>query len=404
MIDADRSLYEFHPDLGLLLTQGSALIEAALDGSTTLESEVRPVQVRFVPGRTVVVQYSASVSTEGERSTAETFVASTQPNLPAQTAVVSYSGTDVAVWPASADPFLPGLRSVSSPGPAGRLLEQLGIDANGVTLRRRAYRPGRRAVMEIRTPTDRVFAKVVRPKRVADLQKLHTSLVGHAPIPASLGWSVESGIAMLQALEGLSLREAVTNDEGSLPSSASLIDLLESMRHADGRNKPRPSLVQRVSGRADFIATITPELSKRVHRLAQSIEEAAIPETRRTIHGDFHASQIIVDRGTVTGLVDIDTVGSGERTDDMANFLGHLDAITSADPQRADRITSYGAEVTRGFDSITDPRQLRLRVAAALLGYATGPFRVQEHEWRASTEARLLRAEHWLATAATQHE
>lgn len=123
MIDADRSLYEFHPDLGLLLTQGSALIEAALDGSTTLESEVRPVQVRFVPGRTVVVQYSASVSTEGERSTAETFVASTQPNLPAQTAVVSYSGTDVAVWPASADPFLPGLRSVSSPGPAGRLLE-----------------------------------------------------------------------------------------------------------------------------------------------------------------------------------------------------------------------------------------------------------------------------------------
>ena len=170
MIDADRSLYESHPDLGLLLARGSALIEAALDGSTTLESEVRPVQVRFVPSRTVVGQYSASVSTQGEEERVETFVASTGQSVPGQTATVSYNGTDVAVWPASADPFLPGLRSVSSPIPAGRLLEQLGIDANGVTLRRRAYRPGRRAVTEIRTPNYHVFAKIVRPTRVADLQ------------------------------------------------------------------------------------------------------------------------------------------------------------------------------------------------------------------------------------------
>ena len=399
MIDPDRSLYESHPDLGLLLTGGSALVEAALDGSTTLESEVRPVQVRFVPGRIVVVQYSASVSTQGEARRVETFVASTGQTVPKHTAVVSYKGTDIAVWLAVADPFLPGLRSVSSPRSAAHLLEQLGIEPNDVTLRRRAYRPGRRAVTEIRTATDRVFAKIVRPKRVADLQRLHTSLARHAPIPESLGWSETTGIAMLQALEGQSLREAMTTGAGPLPSSANLVDLLETMRHADAPATPRPSLVERVRGHAAFIATITPELSKRVHLLAESIQEAAIPETRRTIHGDFHASQIILNRDTVTGLVDIDTVGSGERTDDMANFLGHLDALASATPQLADRIRSYGTEVTQGFDAITDPHQLRLRVAAALLGYTTGPFRVQEHEWRASTETRLQRAEHWLATA-----
>lgn len=399
MNDPDHSLYDSHPDLGLLLTGGAALIGAALDGSTTLESEVRPVQVRFVPGRTVVVQYSASVSSRGEAKHAETFVASSGLNVPEQTAVVSHHGINIAVWLAVADPFLPGLRSVSSPKTAGQLLEQLGIEANDVTVRRRAYRPVRRAVTEIRTATDRVFAKTVRPKRVAELQRLHTSLSPHAPIPTSLGWSETSGIAILQALEGQSLREAIATGIEPLPPPTDLTGLLGTIHRADRPARERPGLVQRVRGHADFIATISPEMSDRAHSLAQSIEIAAIPEPRRTIHGDFHASQVIINRGTVTGLVDIDTVGLGEPTDDLATFLAHLHAVASATPQLAAQITSYGAEVTQHFDSVTDPRQLRLRVAAALLGYATGPFRVQEHEWRASTQDRLERAEHWLATA-----
>lgn len=399
MIDADRSLYESHPDLGLLLTHGQALIEAALDDSTTLESEIRPVQVRFVPSRAVVVQYSASVSIRGDERQVETFVASTGQSVPDQTAIVSYHGTDIAIWASVADPFLPGMRSVSRPRPAGRLLEQLGIDASELTLRRRAYRPGRRAVVEIRTPTDSVFAKIVRPSRVADLQRLHTSLARHAPIPASMGWSETSGIAMLQALKGSSLRDALATDTGSLPSSANLVDLLETMTHADAPTRSRPSLVERARGHADFIAAITPDLALRAHRLAQAIDNAATPEATSTIHGDFHASQIVVNSDTVTGLVDIDTVGPGEHTDDLANLLAHLEALASATPQLANRTRRYGAEITQGFDAITDPRQLRLRVAAALLGYATGPFRVQEHQWRASTDARLRSAEQWLAAA-----
>lgn len=399
MADTNRALYESHPNLGLLLTRGSELVAAAMDGSIALESDVRPVQVRFVPGRAVVVQYSTRVSARGQEPRAETFVASTGQIVPSETSIVSADGTAVAIWRASADPFLPGLRSVSSPDLAGRLLEQLGIDATEVTLRRRAYRPGRRAVVEVRTPSERVFAKVVRPNRVADLQRAHTSLASRAPIPASLGWSKASGIAMLQGLTGRSLTEAVSNGEDSLPSVADLLDLLDPLQHADGGDRKRPSLVQRVAGHADFIATIIPELSIRAHRLAQSIEEMATPETKRTIHGDFHASQIMVNRTTVTGLVDIDTVGSGEHTDDMANFLAHLDALASAKPSFADRTKSFGADITRGFDATTDPRQLRLRVAAALLGYAGGPFRVQEQEWRAATEARVGQAEDWLAAA-----
>ena len=396
MVDANRALYESHPNLGLLLSRGSAIITAAMDGSMTLESDVRPVQVRFVPGRTVVVQYATTVSAEGGEPRPETFVASTGQIIPSETAIVSAGGIDVAVWRSSGDPFLPGLRSVSSVAPAGRLLQQLGLEATKVTLRRRAYRPGRRAVVEIRTSNERVFAKVVR---VADLQTAHASLVGHAPIPASLGWSEASGIAMLQSLEGRTLSEAVTGGNTQLPPVAALLDLLDTIRHAEVGDKQRPSLVERVSGHAGFIATIVPELSLRAHRVATAIEEMATPEPMRTIHGDFHASQVVVNHGSATGLVDIDTVGPGEHTDDMANFLAHLDALASAKPAVADRITAFGVDTIQGFDTVTDHRQLRLRVSAALLGFAAGPFRVQEQGCRAATEGRLKRAEHCLSSA-----
>jgi hypothetical protein len=395
MVDPNRVLYESHPNLALLLNRGSALVEAAMDSSMTVESDVRPVQVRFVPGRIVVVQYSTKISKGGEAPRAETFVASTGQIVPGETSVVSTDGTDVAVWRASADPFLPGLRSVSNPDLAGRLLEQLGDESTEITLRRRAYRPGRRAVVEIRTPSERVFAKVVRPNRVADLQRAHASLASSSPIPASLGWAEASGIAILQALNGHTLTQAVTNGENPLPSYADLLELLDTMQHAETGETQRPSLVQRVAGHAEFIATIIPDLSTRARQLAQSIEDLATVEPNQTIHGDFHASQIMVNRSAVTGLVDIDTVGPGEQVDDMANFLAHLDALASAKPAFADRIAAFGA----GFDATADPRQLRLRVAAALMGYARGPFRVQEQDWRTATEVRIRRAEHWLTTA-----
>ena len=399
MVEADRALYESHPDLGHVLGNGSALIAAALDPSLELVSEARPMQVRFIPGRSVVAQFSASVAAGDGESIAATFVASVGRNVPDGTALVSSGGTDVAVWRVPADPFLPGLASVASPDLAGRLLEQLGVDSTGITVRRRAYRPTRRAVMELRTPSHRVFAKVVRPSKVAELQKLHTSLVGQAPIPASLGWSEMSGIAMLQALEGHSLRWEVEKGGGPLPSSASVIDLLGTLEGVPGRDGPRQRLVDRATDHAVFIGTVYPELLPRVQRLARSIEDVEIPEQLRTIHGDFHSSQIMVRDGTITGLVDIDTVGSGERADDLANLLAHLAALASASPRYAHSTASYGADLTSGFDVVTDPRQLRVRVAAALLGYGTGPFRIQEPEWRMATEERVRLAEDWLDTA-----
>ena len=397
-MNPDRALYGSHPELGLLLGNGSALIEAALEPSTTLASEATPLQVRFVPGKSVVVQLLASVKTSSDETRTDTFVASIGLRVGSGTTIVTAGGTDVAIWRFPADPFLPGLRLVTDLGRASRLLEQLGIDPTGITLKRRAYRPGRRAVMELRTPRDRVFAKVVRPARVAVLQHLHTSLAGRAPIPMSLGWSETSGIALLQALDGRPLRGVIEDGGKPLPSPGSLIELLATVEIPLNGSR-RPGLVERAADHAAFVSTICPDLQPRVQTLARAIAEMADTETPRTIHGDFHSSQIMVSSGSITGLVDIDTVSPGERTDDLANLLAHLAALASARPAIASNVTSYGVDLAGTFDAVTDPRQLRLRVAAALLGYAGGPFRVQETQWREATEERIQAAEQWLDSA-----
>ena len=398
VLERDRALYELHPELGLVLGSGTALVQAALEPSMTLASEAKPVQVRFVPGRSVTAQLSATVKTDSDEIRTDTFVASIGLRVPPTTAIVTAGGTDIAIWRLPADPFLPGLRSVTDPDLASRLLEQLGIDPSGITSRTRAYRPGRRAVVELRTPQDRVFAKVVRPARVAELQRLHTSLAGQAPIPASLGWSETSGIALLQALDGRPLRSAIENGENPLPSPGSLLDLLAALETPPVRAS-RPSLVERAATHAAFLSTILPDTQPRVQTVTRSIAEMADTEQPRTIHGDFHSSQIMVDDGSIAGLVDIDTVSPGERTDDLANLLAHLAAVASARPDVATNVKSYGIDLISTFDSVADPRQLRLRVSAALLGYAGGPFRVQGTQWRDATVERIRAAEEWLDAA-----
>jgi Ser/Thr protein kinase RdoA (MazF antagonist) len=194
------------------------------------------------------------------------------------------------------------------------------------------------------------------------------------------------------------LRGVIEDGEKPLPSPGSLIDLLATIEIPPNGSR-RPGLVERAADHAAFVSTICPNLQPRAQTLARGIDEMADTETPRTIHGDFHASQIMVSSGSITGLVDIDTVTSGERTDDLANLLAHLAALATARPAIANNITSYGVELAGTFDAATDPRQLRLRVAAALLGYAGGPFRVQETQWREATEKRIQAAEQWLEAA-----
>jgi aminoglycoside phosphotransferase (APT) family kinase protein len=106
------------------------------------------------------------------------------------------------------------------------------------------------------------------------------------------------------------------------------------------------------------------------------------------VHGDLHAGQILVEQGAMTGLIDVDAAGMGARADDLAGLLAHLDASEAPD--------HYLMSLFEDFSGTVDPIHLRLRTAAALLGFAGSPFVAQQSNWPQETRRRLERAEFWV--------
>ena len=62
-------------------------------------------------------------------------------------------------------------------------------------------------------------------------------------------------------------------------------------------------------------------------------------------------------------------------------------------------ITPYLGLMQGTFEREVDPIDLRARTAAAILGLASGPFRVFEPNWPEAVERRVDLAEQWLASA-----
>ncbi len=358
---------------------------------------IRIMQVRYVPGRSVTVQYRIEGKRHDGAKTREIFVASAGIDVPDQVPVLTADGIEVAVWRFPHDPFLPGLAPASDPDQLLGVLEQLGVTADRVRLRTRAYRPGRRAVIEANAPGARIYIKVLRPSRVGDLQRLHTAITGSLPVPHSLGWSQDLGLVAMQAMAGRTLRKALESGTKRLPTASQLIALLDLIPADDGA-----SLVSGPRTRAPrharlLTAVLGPEFSSRIDGIVDAVggypEEPTVP-----VHGDFHTSQILVKGTEIVGLIDVDTVGTGFRSDDYGSILGHLATLAVISSSRRN-LNRYGAELIKEFETLVDPVQLRLAIGASVFALATGPFRVAETNWPAQTVQRISLAERWIASA-----
>lgn len=357
-------------------------------------SSVRVGQVRYVPAKSVTVQYEIDVQLGGT-ATRSTVVVASGLAIPDGVVRLESSGVEVAAWTYPYDPFLPGLPAAADAEQTAALLSELGADTQTVQLRRRAYRAGRRAVVEVIGDSASIYLKVVRPARVALLQEGHKKIAAHVPVPRSLGWSATLGIVALQALHGLPLRKAIEAGHRPLPHPLAIVELLDRIPTTDRPAGPGP--LARTGDHVGLLGAILPELSPRLERLATAVS-AAPPEEAVAVHGDLHSSQILTDGETVTGLVDVDTAGMGCRSDDLAGLLAQLSTLALTSPQRS-HLDAYGASLITQFDPLVDPSGLRLRVAAAVLGFATGPFRVQLPQWPQDTEARIALAERWVESA-----
>jgi hypothetical protein len=388
------------PAMGAMLgPEAGEMLAAALQIGAGRSLEARPAQVTWQPGRSLAVRYDARIRTPGGRDHVEPVIAATGDGAPEGPVVLQRGAARVAVWRLADDPQLPGLAQVLNREGAGALLRSVGVQAGDAQPHLRAYRPGRRAVVELRAGRARLFAKVVRPERVAALQARHAQMSRALRVPRTHGWSPAHGLVLLEALGGVTLRAAF-GDPRPVPEPAGIASLLERIPAPDdGAIAATPA--EGVPGHIALLSRIRPERATELQAMQEALSRAdGRAERLVPVHGDLHEAQVLTDRGHISGLIDIDTVAMGRRSDDWASLLGHLivwgDTMPPAVQQRVDAFASKAMALA---ERECDRAGLRLRIAAVALGLATGPFRVQSNAWPAETRRRIDLAQAWIADA-----
>lgn len=388
--------------------EASRVLSAAVASAGGDLLEWRASQVDHRPGTSTTVAYRTVVRW-GDVVQQETLAASTgigaTGDMPAGVLVLGDGEQQVSVWRFPSDPGLPALALACDRRTVGGLLASLGVagvdvDGSNVHLRVRAYRPRRRAVVEVRAAGGRLFLKVVRPVAVAGLQSRHRLLHGAGvPVPRSLGWTDE-GLLVLEALPGTPARQRLRQG-ASLPPGWALTGLLDALPPEVMDLPCRRSWADRVEHYAGVVASALPAEGDRVNALAAAVGDGlsgAAPEV--PTHGDFYESQLLVDGTQVAGLLDVDTVGPGRRADDLACLLAHLHVLAVTSAAESGAVMDAMGAYQRWFEQVVDPVELRLRTAGVLVSLATGPHRVQEAGWPEATRRRLDAAQGWVEEAA----
>jgi len=141
-----------------------------------------------------------------------------------------------------------------------------------------------------------------------------------------------------------------------------------------------------------MLGTVVPKLRGRLDELIARFDDAVVPAPDSTIHGDLHEAQLVVRDATIVGVLDIDDAGPGAAIDDRANLIARLLFRSALDTTGRPELADYADRIRSTSLARFDPAQLDLHTSAALVGLATGPFRVQGHNWRAEVTTLIERA------------
>jgi aminoglycoside phosphotransferase len=383
--------------------RAAGLLDAAVSAMGGVLDQWVVTHVDHRPGRGTTVAYRAGIEwPHGKRT--ETFGArlSPTPSPEEKPGLIRLSDGDreVALWRFPADPALPALASVCDRDAVADLLREAGVPPTDFRIRVVAYRPCRRAVVEITTPRSRLYVKVVRPRRAAGIhRRLVLARAAGLPTPRSLGWS-DNGVVVLSALPGQGLREALHQSGPRACRAADVVDILDRLP-AEFCELPRTRAWSETADHyAGVVASALPALAGRAESVAVEVASGLDRAGDvRPVHGDCYEAQLLASQGRITGLLDIDTAGPGHRVDDLACMLAHLSVLIAMAPSASGGIRAALADWAACFDRQVDPRQLRLRAAGVTLSLATGPFRTQDPGWPEAVRDRLALAEHWLTAA-----
>jgi aminoglycoside phosphotransferase (APT) family kinase protein len=360
----------------------------------------RTSQVQYRPESDLVVRYRCEIHRNGAIASdtllAATTVGGPYPGtLPIEAMTPDGATLSVGVWRWPFDPVLAELRSMVTPSLAReRLGDLVGSDIHVDVV---AYRPTERAVVRLRGDRSEIYVKVVPPAVTASLIARHRAL-GDAGLPVPSVLRSGTGWIAMAALRGTTLRDRLKSGSQRLPAPDRYRRMLETLSavHLDDA-APVRSRIEDAPHHAAMIATVLPDAGGRLDDIVGRLSAQPVRSALGTVHGDLHEAQLVVDDDAVTGLLDIDDVGCGDRLDDVATLVGHLEfrAASAADSRVDDYAGGVRAALSREFDETDVDRH----IAAVLVGLATGPFRIQQERWEATTLQVLDMIEHHLTLA-----
>lgn len=374
------------------------VLRAPVEAAGGAIESVRAVHVQYRPGSDVVVRYSARVSWGGEPPNRETLIAASavaggHPGAITVTADTLDGPLDIDVWRWPFDPVITGLETAVTPVRVGRLL---GLDHRRIDLAVIAYRPTERAVVRVTAKgTDEVisYLKAFDPNATSAIAERHEALrVAGVPAPRITGIDADEGLLVLEPLIGPTLRELIKSGGDGWVECDEFDRLADNFSQAALTSPPLASRLTDGALHARMLSTVVPELRRQLDGLAGRFEGATVPAADTTIHGDLHEAQIVVRDGSIVGVLDIDDAGPGAAIDDRANLIARLVFRSTLDRASRPDLARYADRLRAASLNRFDASQLDLHTAAALVGLATGPFRVQAPGWRSDVAALIERA------------
>jgi aminoglycoside phosphotransferase (APT) family kinase protein len=372
------------------------LLHAAVAAAGGRLDHAQMVQVQYRPGADLVVRYDAKVSWRGGAVKPETLLAGVTTSGAFPGTLPLEAGDLVAgVWRYPFDPRLPGLAAAVTPSELAQRLHHVIPDIEHIKVR--AYRPVRRAVVHVRgTDGQEVYVKVVRPSAAAAIAQRHEELAaGGLPVPTVLDVDLEAGLLVLAPLAGESLRTLVMQRTSGWPPASDHRTLLDALAQVGSPPPTSPSSpTHAASSHAAAITAVLPDEHLRLERIVASVSlvRPTMPAEAVTVHGDYYESQVMVTDARISGLLDLDDVGSGHPLDDPATILAHLHVLRPGSQAHRARLSAYRGRLRTTLAQGRDLADLDRRTAGVLVGLATGPFRAQSEAWRREVRRRLAMA------------
>lgn len=281
---------------------------------------------------------------------------------------------EVAVWTYPHDPYLPGLAAAADPSRLVAQLREGGLDATHAEVRRRAYRPGRGAVVEVDATVDRrarrLYVKVLPTRRAARLARVHRTLASDLPVPPVI--ALLDGALVTDGLPGRTLRRAVRRG-GPLVVPRDLVRLSTRLARTTADSGRSP---ERRADPAPHVAALRrdlPDLDRTVGAVVEAARSVGGP--RGTVHGDLHGGQLLTADGAVTGLLDLDDVGPGRIAHDAGTLIAYLEVQSDRSPADPTGPTSYARDVAAAYREVVGPRDLAHATAGRWLALAAAAHR-----------------------------